>query len=87
MPGKGLFGILRPVARRASQGCEWSGIGVNDKTLPILLPLGAAIIVGIIMATLGIIFILTGRYGAIIIGMAIVVIVPMIGAFLTRSKS
>ena len=59
---------------------------MNDKTLPILLPLGAALIVGVIMASLGIIFILTGRFGAIIIGLAIVLIVPLIGALLVRGK-
>ncbi len=59
---------------------------MNDKTLPILLPLGAALIVGVIMASLGIIFILTGRFGAVVIGLAIVLIVPLIGAFLTRGK-
>ncbi len=59
---------------------------MNDKTLPILLPLGAALIVGVIMASLGIIFILTGRFGAVTIGLAIVLIVPLIGAFLARGK-
>ncbi len=59
---------------------------MNDKTLPILLPLGAALIVGVIMASLGIIFILTGRFGAVVIGLAIVLIVPLIGAFLARGK-
>ena len=59
---------------------------MNDKTLPILLPLGAALIVGVIMASLGIIFILTGRFGAVAIGLAIVLIVPLIGAFLARGK-
>jgi len=55
-----------------------------DKLLPIILPLGAALLVATIMTTLGIIFILTGEWGAITIGLLIVVTIPTVGSFLSR---
>ena len=52
--------------------------------LPFLLPLGAMIVVGILMVSLGTLFLSVGHQGTIIVGLAIIVIVPLVGALLSR---
>ena len=52
--------------------------------LPLILPLGALIGVGVVMGSLGLLFIALGGTGTIIIGLVIIVLVPTIGALLTR---
>ena len=53
--------------------------------LPFLLPLGAIIVVGVLMVSLGTLFLEVGPRGTIILGLAIIVIVPLVGALLSRS--
>ena len=53
--------------------------------LPFLLPLGAIIVVGALMVSLGMLFLSVVPQGTIILGLAIIVIVPLVGALLSRS--
>ena len=53
--------------------------------LPFLLPLGSLIVVGALMVSLGTLFLEVGPRGTIIVGLAIIVIVPLVGALLARS--
>jgi hypothetical protein len=53
--------------------------------LPFLLPLGSLIVVGALMVSLGTLFLEVGPQGTIIVGLAIIVIVPLVGALLARS--
>ena len=53
--------------------------------LPFLLPLGSLIVVGALMVSLGTLFLEVGHQGTIIVGLAIIVIVPLAGALLARS--
>ena len=50
--------------------------------LPIILPFGALIAVATVMLSLGVLFINVGSSGTIIIGLAIIVLVPLLGALL-----
>ena len=52
--------------------------------LPFLLPLGSLIVVGALMVSLGTLFLEVGPQGTIIVGLAIIVIVPLVGALLSR---
>ncbi len=52
--------------------------------LPFLLPLGAIIVVGALMVSLGMLFLSVGHEGTIIVGLAIIVLVPLVGALLSR---
>ena len=52
--------------------------------LPFLLPLGAIIVVGASMVSLGMLFLSVVPQGTIILGLAIIVIVPLVGALLSR---
>ena len=52
--------------------------------LPLILPLAALVGVATVMLSLGVLFLTVGREGTIIIGLAIIVLVPLIGALLTR---
>ena len=53
--------------------------------LPFLLPLGALIVVGALMVSLGTLFLEVGPQGTIILGLAIIILVPLVGALLARS--
>ena len=52
--------------------------------LPFILPLGALIGVVTVMVSLGVLFLAVGHNMTIIIGLAIIVLVPLVGALLTR---
>ena len=52
--------------------------------LPFLLPLGAMIVVGALMVSLGTLFLAAGHQGTIILGLAIIILVPLAGALLSR---
>lgn len=54
---------------------------------PVLLPLAAVVSVAAVMIALGIIFLEAGHTGTIIIGLAIIILVPLIGALLTRGSN
>ncbi len=54
--------------------------------LPIILPLGALVAVATVMLSLGVLFLAVGKEGTIIIGLAIIVLVPLVGALLTRGS-
>ena len=54
--------------------------------LPLILPLGAIVAVAIVMISLGIIFLALGKAGTIVLGLAIIVVVPLIGVLLTRGS-
>ena len=54
--------------------------------LPFIIPLGAAAAVAVVMVSLGVLFLSVGNTGTIVIGLAIIVLVPMIGALLTRGS-
>ena len=54
--------------------------------LPLMLPLGAIVAVATVMISLGIIFLAVGHDGTIILGLAIIVLVPLLGALLTRGS-
>ncbi|MDA0988554.1 MAG: hypothetical protein O2783_05390 [Chloroflexi bacterium] len=54
--------------------------------LPFILPLGAVIGVATVMLSLGAIFLAAGKEGTIIIGLAIIVLVPLVGALLSRGS-
>ena len=54
--------------------------------LPLILPLGAIVAVAIVMISLGIIFLALGHTGTIVLGLAIIVLVPLIGLLLTRGS-
>ena len=54
---------------------------------PVLLPLAAVVSVAAVMISLGLIFLQAGHIGTIIIGLAIIIIVPLIGVLLTRGSS
>ena len=54
--------------------------------LPFIIPLGAAAAVAVVMVSLGVLFLSVGSTGTIVIGLAIIVLVPMIGALLTRGS-
>ena len=54
--------------------------------LPVVLPLGAIAAVGAVMISLGVLFINVGATGTIIIGLALICLVPLIGAFFARGK-
>ena len=58
-----------------------------NSLLPILLPLGSVAAVGAVMISLGVLFINVGATGTIIIGLAIIVLVPLIGAFFARGNN
>ena len=50
----------------------------------ILLPFGAIIAVAILMISLGLLFLAVGHTGTIVVGMAIILLVPLGGLLLTR---
>ena len=52
--------------------------------LPFLLLLGVIIVVGALMVSLGMLFLSVVPQGTIILGLAIIVIVPLVGALLSR---
>ena len=52
--------------------------------IAILLPFGAMIAVAILMIGLGNVFLAAGHNGTIVIGLAIIVVVPLIGWVITR---
>ena len=52
--------------------------------LPFLLPLGSLIVVGALMVSLGTLFLEVGPQGTIILGLAIIILVPLAGALLAR---
>ena len=54
--------------------------------LPFILPLGAIVAVATVMISLGIIFLALGKEGTIILGLAIIILVPLIGLLLTRAS-
>ena len=54
--------------------------------LPVILPLGALLGVATVVISLGLLFISLGGAGTIIVGLAIIVLVPTIGALLTRGS-
>ena len=54
--------------------------------LPVILPLGAILGVATIVVSLGLLFIALGGAGTIIVGLAIIVLVPTIGVLLTRGS-
>ena len=54
--------------------------------LPFILPLGALIGVATVMISLGMLFLAVGHNMTIIIGLAIIVLVPLVGALLTRGS-
>ena len=54
--------------------------------LPLVLPLGAIVAVAIVMLSLGMIFLALGHEGTIILGLAIIVLVPLLGLLLTRGS-
>ena len=54
--------------------------------LPFILPLGSIIAVATIMLSLGVIFLAAGKGGTIIIGLAITILVPLVGTLLSRGS-
>lgn len=54
--------------------------------LPIVLPLGATAAVAAVMISLGVLFINVGATGTIIIGLAIIALVPLIGFLFARGN-
>jgi len=54
--------------------------------LPLMLPLGAIVAVATVMLSLGMIFLALGHEGTIILGLAIIVLVPLLGLLLTRGS-
>ena len=52
--------------------------------IAILLPFGAMIAVAILMIGLGSVFLAAGHNGTIVIGLAIIVLVPLAGWLVTR---
>ena len=52
--------------------------------LPFLLLLGVIIVVGALMVSLGMLFLSVVPQGTIILGLAVIVIVPLVGALLSR---
>ena len=57
-----------------------------NSLLPFMLPLGAIVAVAIVMISLGLIFLAAGKDGTIIIGLVIIILVPLVGALLTRGS-
>ena len=55
--------------------------------IAILLPFGAMIAVAILMIGLGSVFLAAGHNGTIVIGLAIIVLVPLGGWLITRGGS
>ena len=53
--------------------------------LPLILPLAALLGVGILVLSLGNLFLALGHIGTIIAGLVIIVLVPLVGLLLTRS--
>ena len=58
-----------------------------NRLLPIVLPLGSIAAVGAVMISLGVLFINVGATGTIIIGLALIVLVPLIGGFFARGNN
>ena len=54
--------------------------------LPFILPLGAVAAVATVMVSLGVLFLNVGSSGTIAIGLAIIVLVPLLGALLARGS-
>jgi hypothetical protein len=54
--------------------------------LPLILPLGALVGVATVMVSLGLLFMAVGNKGTIAIGLAIIVLVPLLGLLLTRGS-
>jgi hypothetical protein len=57
-----------------------------DRYLYIWMPVAAAAVVGVILAGLGLIFIQIGTKGTIGVGVAIVVVVPLVAALYLRMR-
>ena len=55
--------------------------------ISIVLPLGAMIAVAILMIGLGSVFLAAGHNGTIVIGLAIIILVPLAGWVVTRGGS
>ena len=53
---------------------------------PLILPLGALVAVATVMVSLGLLFLAVGKIGTIVIGLAIIVLVPLVGSLLTRGS-
>ena len=54
--------------------------------LPFIIPLGAVAAVAVVMVSLGVLFLSVGSSGTIAIGLAIIILVPLLGALLTRGS-
>mgnify|MGYP001400493939 CR=1 FL=1 len=54
--------------------------------LPFIIPLGAVAAVAVVMVSLGVLFLSVGSGGTIAIGLAIIILVPLLGALLTRGS-
>lgn len=57
---------------------------MDKPPLPLVLPLGAALFVAVVMGLLALLFTLLGDRGAIGIGLALVVLVPLGAGLLAR---
>jgi hypothetical protein len=53
---------------------------------PVILPLASIAAVATVMLSLGVLFIYVGATLTIVIGLAIIVLVPLAGALLTRNS-
>ena len=54
---------------------------------PVLLPFAAVAAVAAVMVSLGVLFLNVGSTATIVIGLAIIVLVPLFGALLTRGST
>ena len=54
---------------------------------PVLLPFAAVAAVATVMVSLGVLFLNVGSTATIVIGLAIIVLVPLFGALLTRGST
>ena len=52
--------------------------------LPVLLPLSSFLVVAIAIVALGSIFLSIGQQGTIILGLAIIILVPLIGLIIVK---
>lgn len=57
---------------------------MDQRLLPVVLPLAVLATVAVVMLGLGTLFINIGRWGTVGVGLAIVVLIPLLGFALTR---
>lgn len=57
---------------------------MDQRLVPVVLPLAVVVTIAVVMLGLGTLFITIGRWGTVGLGLAIVVLVPLLGFALSR---